>query len=69
MQTTQKEFFQTYINQNYETTLELLRSLCHIPAPSHKEQDRADFCKKWLEDHGATGVYIDEALNVIIPVN
>lgn len=69
MQTTQKEFFQTYINQNYETTLELLRSLCHIPAPSHKEQDRADFCKKWLEDHGATGVYIDEALNVVFPLN
>ena len=69
MQTTQKEIFQTYINQNYEATLELLRSLCRIPAPSHKEQDRADFCKKWLEDHGATGVSIDEALNVIFPLN
>lgn len=65
----QKEFLQTYINQNFEATLELLRSLCHIPAPSHKEHDRARFCKNWLEDNGAKGVYIDEALNVIFPLN
>ena len=65
----QKEFLQTYINQNFEATLELLRSLCHIPAPSHKEHDRAKFCKNWLEDNGAKGVYIDEALNVIFPLN
>ena len=64
-----QESFQTYINQNYETTLELLRALCRIPAPSHKERARADFCKNWLEDHGATGVYIDDALNVIFPMN
>lgn len=65
----QKEMFQTYINQNFEATLELLRSLCHIPAPSHKEHARARFCKNWLEDNGAKGVYIDEALNVIFPLN
>lgn len=61
--------FQTYINQNFEATLELLRSLCHIPAPSHKEHARAKFCKNWLEDNGEKGVYIDEALNVIFPLN
>ena len=28
-----------------------------------------DFVKKWLEDQGAEGVYIDEAKNVIYPVD
>lgn len=65
--TTQKELFQIYIEHNYEAMLELLRNLCHIPAPSHKEQARADFCKRWLERQGAADVYIDEALNVIFP--
>lgn len=65
----QNETFQTYINENYEATLELLRDLCHIPAPSHKEHARAEFCKNWFENIGAKDVYIDEALNVIFPLN
>lgn len=56
-----------YIAQNENIVLELLRTLCAIPAPSHHEERRAAFCKKWLEDHGAQGVYIDEALNVVYP--
>ena len=46
-----------------------LKELCLIPAPSHKEELRAEYCKKWLEANGATGVYIDDALNVIFPIN
>lgn len=46
-----------------------LEELCAIPAPSHFEHARAEYCKKWLEDAGARGVYIDEALNVIFPMN
>lgn len=65
----QNETFQTYINENYEATLKLLRDLCHIPAPSHKEYARAEFCKNWFENIGAKDVYIDEALNVIFPLN
>lgn len=65
----QNETFQTYINENYEATLKLLRDLCHIPAPSHKEHARAEFCKNWFENIGAKDVYIDEALNVIFPLN
>lgn len=65
----QNETFQTYINENYKATLELLRNLCHIPAPSHKEHARAEFCKNWFENIGAKNVYIDEALNVIFPLN
>lgn len=47
----------------------LLKDLCHIPAPSYKEDARAQYCKKWLCDLGAEGVYIDKAKNVIFPYN
>ena len=47
----------------------LLKELCLIPAPSHFEDARAAFCKKWLEDAGAVGVTIDEAKNVLLPLN
>lgn len=62
----QKEI-RAYIEEHYEETLVLLRTLCRIPAPSHQEQERAAFCKEWLELHGAQGVYMDSALNVIYP--
>ena len=55
--------------KNYEEALELLESICKIPAPSHHEERRAAFCKDWLEAAGAKGVYIDEALNVVYPMN
>lgn len=59
----------TYIENNYESMLRLLKDLCHIPAPSHYEEKRAEFCKKWFEDIGANGTYIDDAKNVIFPIN
>ena len=52
-----------------EELKQLIRDLCAIPAPSHHEEKRAEFCKKWFEDNGFTGVTIDPALNVIAPVN
>ncbi len=52
-----------------EEIFKLLKELCNIPAPSHFEQDRAEYCKKYLESIGAKGVYIDEALNVVFPLN
>ena len=55
--------------EHSEEGIELLRTLGKIPAPSHKEEKRAAFVKNWLEAQGAEGVYIDEALNVIYPVN
>ena len=58
-----------YIEASKEETLELLKTLCLIPAPSGMEEKRAEFCKKWFEDQGAEGVYIDRALNVICPIN
>ena len=56
------------IEQSRQEALELLVELARIPAPSHYEQQRAQFCKRWLEQQGAKGVYIDEALNVVYPV-
>lgn len=58
-----------YIIQNKEQMLKALKELCNIPAPSHFEHKRAEYCKNWLENIGAEGVYIDDALNVIFPLN
>ncbi len=59
----------TFIAENTQPMLEVLTELCGIPAPSHFEQKRAEYCKSWLEAMGAEGVYIDSALNVIFPIN
>lgn len=62
-----RESLEKYVKENQEMVFELLKELCHIPAPSHHEERRAEFCKSWLEAQGAEGVFIDEALNVIYP--
>ena len=56
------------IEAHGQEAFELLMALGKIPAPSHHEEKRAEFCKQWLEKHGAKGVYIDEALNVVYSV-
>lgn len=58
-----------YLEESFDETMELLEDICKIPAPSNHEEKRAAFCKKWLENVGAEGVYIDEALNVVFPWN
>ena len=58
-----------YIDASREELFSLFRTLCLIPAPSHHEEKRAAFCKEWLENAGAKGVYIDKALNVIYPLH
>ena len=57
-----------YIDEHKDEAYELLLTLAQIPAPSHHEQKRAEFCRDWLIAQGAEGVYIDDALNVIYPV-
>lgn len=47
---------------------ELIERLCGIPAPSTREEKRAEFCMQWLKRHGAEGVYIDSAQNAVYPV-
>ena len=59
---------QAYILECQEELKQLIRDLCAIPAPSHHEELRAEFCKKWFEAAGFRGVAIDDALNVVCPV-
>ncbi|MBO4897433.1 MAG: M20/M25/M40 family metallo-hydrolase [Clostridia bacterium] len=59
----------SFIEENKDGIFKKLKELCLIPAPSHKEEKRAQFCKETLESFGAKGVYIDDALNVIFPLN
>ena len=48
--------------------LDLVRAMCAIPAPSHHEEKRAEFCKAWFLRNGFQDVRIDPALNVLAPV-
>ena len=58
-----------YLESVREETIQLVRDLCVIPAPSNHEELRAEFCRKWFTENGFKNVYIDEALNVIAPLN
>ena len=49
-------------------TLDLLRTLGKIPAPSHFEDQRAAFVLSWLQKQGAENAYIDDAKNVVLPI-
>ena len=64
-----ENLIKSYITENTELMYATLKELCLIPAPSHFEHKRAEYCKNWLEKIGAKGVYIDEALNVVFPLN
>ena len=61
--------FKAYAENNYNEALDILRKLCVIPAPSHNEEERARFCRDYLINIGAENVIIDDALNVIYPIN
>lgn len=58
-----------FINRTKREMFSILKDLCSLSAPSHSEQNRAKYCKEYLENIGAKGVYIDDALNVIYPYN
>ena len=58
----------SYVDSCREEQLRLLTTLAQIPAPSGQEELRASFCKQWLLENGARDVFIDEALNVILPI-
>ena len=55
------------MDENRKSIEELLFTLFGIPSPSNHEEKRAEYIKQWLENIGAEGVYIDEALNVVFP--
>lgn len=47
--------------------IELIRTLCAIPAPSHYEERRAVFIRDWFAQRGMSAT-IDEAKNVLCPM-
>ena len=61
------EDMKTWLADHQEDLKQLIRDLCAIPAPSHHEERRAEFCKAWFEANGGKDVYIDEALNAVCP--
>lgn len=58
----------SYIESHRKEAFDLLVELAQIPAPSHHEERRAEFCLKWLKSHGLDNAYIDDAKNVICPI-
>ena len=63
------EKFAAYAKDVQAETEQIVRDLCKIPAPSHHEELRAEYCKNWFLKNGFSDVSIDEALNVVVPVN
>ena len=43
---------ESYALSVQEEIKQIIRDMCAIPAPSHHEEKRAEFCKKWFEDNG-----------------
>lgn len=58
-----------FAKNHEEIQLNIIRDLCHIPAPSYGERRRAEYCKAYFESIGAEDVYIDEVNNAIFPLN
>lgn len=65
MEAEKKRLAVDYAESHRDESLELLRTLGKIPAPSHHEEQRAAFCRTWFLEHGAEDVTIDCAKNVI----
>lgn len=64
-----KETLDAFIEANREDSVQLLMTLGKIPAPSHQEDQRAAFCKKWFQQEGCSEVWIDGAKNVVCKFN
>ena len=51
-----------------ENMFDFLCELAQIPAPSGDEGLRAEYIKKWFDANGGKDAYIDDALNVVLPI-
>ncbi len=69
MNETIKQLVETYTAEHIAEAEALLIELGTIPAPSYHEDQRAEFCKKWLILQGAKDVTIDAAKNVVCKIN
>lgn len=62
-----EEMIFRFAKKCYPDTLNLLKQLAAIPAPSGCEERRAQFVLEWLQKQGAVGAYKDAAGNVVFP--
>ncbi len=58
-----------YLKNSEKENFALLEELCQIPAPSGQEDLRVEFVKTWFLKNGAKEVIVDDAKNVIVPIN
>lgn len=63
------QMIKDYIQENKDELFQILKQLAKIPAPSLAEDRRVAFCKDYLEKAGASQVLVDDAKNVILPLN
>ena len=59
----------THAEKLHQEALQIVRDLCKLPAPSHHEELRAEYCRKWFTENGFKDVTVDGALNVLAPLN
>ncbi|MBR1828147.1 MAG: M20/M25/M40 family metallo-hydrolase [Atopobiaceae bacterium] len=57
-----------FAREHEDEALDLLRTLARIPAPSHHEERRAAFVHDWMARNGMSGAFVDDALNVVCPI-
>ena len=57
--------FQQFAKEHHEELLRLTRELAVIPAPSHHEEKRAEYCLSWLQQNVSADAFMDDAKNVI----
>lgn len=58
-----------YLSSRETALIEEVLELARIPAPSGQEERRAEWVRRYLENAGAKGVFIDEAKNVLWPIS
>ena len=59
------KYEEDYVEQEADYSIELLKQLATIPAPSYHEEKRAQFCKQWFKERGIETT-IDKMNNVVI---
>lgn len=63
-----REIVEQYAAEVKDEAEGLLEVLGRIPAPSHQEDARVEFCREWLLGQGAEDVSVDCAKNVICKI-
>lgn len=60
-----RQQIEEFTEEHKDETLELVKKLTAIPAPTFREGKKAEFVLNWLKEQGAEEAFIDEAGNVV----